>query len=71
MITVLKCSNELFVFGMSEICFHYTSGILMETVWLTFAKCHYLGTGSVLPLTENVEGTDGVQPTYTGTLASE
>jgi len=27
----------------------------METIWLTSAKCHYLGTGSVLPLRENVE----------------
>jgi hypothetical protein len=56
---------------MSEICFHYTSGVLIETVWLTFAKCHYLGTGSVLPQRENVEHNDRVQPTYTRTLASE
>jgi hypothetical protein len=56
---------------MSQICFNYTSGILMETVWLTSAKCHYLGTGSVLPLREKVEDKDGVQPTYTRTLASE
>jgi len=61
----------MFVFGMSEICFHYTSGVLMETVWLTFAKCHYLGTGSVLPQRENVEDNDRVQPRYTRTLASE
>jgi len=43
----------------------------METVWLTSAKCHYLGTGSVLPLRENVEENDRVQPTYTRTLVSE
>ena len=43
----------------------------METVWLISAKCHYLGTGSVLPLRENVEDNDRVQPTYTRTLASE
>jgi hypothetical protein len=56
---------------MSEICFHYTSGILMETVWLTSSKCHYPGIGSVLPLRETVEDNDRAQPTYTRTLASE
>jgi hypothetical protein len=55
---------------MSDICFHYTSGILMDTVWLTSAKCHYPGTGSVLPLGENVQDSDKVQPTYIETLAS-
>jgi len=51
--------------------FSFTSGILMETVWLTSAKYHYLGTGSVLPLRENVEDNHRVQPTYTRTRASE
>jgi len=35
--TLIILSVKLFVFGVSEICFHYTSGILMETVWLTSA----------------------------------
>jgi len=35
------------------------------------AKCHYPGTRSVLPLRETVEDNDGVQPTYTRTLAFE
>jgi hypothetical protein len=55
---------------MLETCFHHTSGILMETVWFTYAKCHYPGTGSVFLLRKNVQDSDKVQPTYIETQAS-